>query len=268
VYVNGNPGRTDPAVRNLERESAQLSWLNPYTNQVETGITVALADPVAERALHMINADSQRTPTFTLFGHPDFFFTASATNPSCGGNPCVAPGFAWNHGDIQEEIGNTWLGFVGPGIVSHGIDAKTWTDHTNVRPTYLALLGLRDDYVADGRLLIETLDPKAVPPTLAKSSAAAPLMQLYEQLNAPFGQWAQQILAISTKALTSTDESRYSSLEDRITALTRRRDYLAGKIKTALARATFSEKAVNPALARKWLAAGRQLLADTAALNK
>ena len=30
--------------------------------------------------------------------------------PTCGSNPCVAPGFAWNHGDIQEEIGNTWVG--------------------------------------------------------------------------------------------------------------------------------------------------------------
>ncbi|MDP9272511.1 MAG: hypothetical protein M3O93_03105 [Chloroflexota bacterium] len=46
VYVTGNPGRTDPAVRGLERESAQLSWLNPYTGQVETDITRALADPV------------------------------------------------------------------------------------------------------------------------------------------------------------------------------------------------------------------------------
>src|SRR5438445_31977 len=51
VYVNGNPGRTDPTVRQLERESAQLSWLNPYTGQVQNGITVALADPVEEKIL-------------------------------------------------------------------------------------------------------------------------------------------------------------------------------------------------------------------------
>src|SRR6266508_1848017 len=43
VYVTGNPGQTDPAVRRLERESAQLSWLNPYSGQVETDITRALA---------------------------------------------------------------------------------------------------------------------------------------------------------------------------------------------------------------------------------
>src|SRR5438045_1280572 len=43
VYVDGNPGRIDPKVRALERESAGLSWLNPYSGQVENGITQALA---------------------------------------------------------------------------------------------------------------------------------------------------------------------------------------------------------------------------------
>ena len=56
------------------------------------------------------------------------------------------PGFAWNHGDIQEEIGNTWVGFVGPGVASNGVDSTTWTDHTNLRPTILALAR------AEGRL--------------------------------------------------------------------------------------------------------------------
>src|SRR5256714_7144156 len=60
VYVNGNPGRTDSAVRNLERESARLSWLNPYTGSVQTDITQALADPVEEQTLHMITADPMR----------------------------------------------------------------------------------------------------------------------------------------------------------------------------------------------------------------
>src|SRR5262245_58281623 len=40
---------------------------------------------------------------------------------------------------------------------------STWTDHTNVRPTMLSLLGLHDDYVDDGRVLVEGLDPKATP---------------------------------------------------------------------------------------------------------
>ncbi len=269
VYVAGNPARTDATVRKLERDFGAMTLLDPYNNNGQaTPITVALADQVEERTLHMVNADPARTPTFTLFGNPDFFFNASAFTPACGANPCVAPGFAWNHGDVQEEIGNTWVGIAGPGVVSHGVDAKTWTDHTNLRPTILALAGLKDDYLHDGRVLLETLNPAALPATLAQSKDALPLAQLYEQLNAPFQQFATDTLAISTKALESTDDAKYNSLEDQITALTKRRDYVAGKIKTALQRATFSGKAINSKLAAKWLAAGQKLLADAAVAKK
>jgi hypothetical protein len=269
VFVAGYPPRAGPAVRKLERDFGAMTLLDNYNNNgAATPITEALADPVEARALHMTNADPQRTMTFTLFGNPDFFFNASAFTPSCGANPCVSPGFAWNHGDIQEEIGNNWLGIVGPGVVSHGVDAKTWTDHTNVRPTIMALSGLKDDYVHDGRVLVETIDSKALPATLVGNKIALPLAVLYEKLNAPFQQFAKDTLAISTKALMSTDESKYDSLEDQITALTKRRDYVAGKIKTALGRATFSGKAINPKLAAKWLTAGQKLLADAAAAKK
>ncbi|MEP6812277.1 MAG: hypothetical protein ABI990_04745, partial [Actinomycetota bacterium] len=70
IYVNGNPARTNAGVRQLERESFALNWLNPYTGAVETDITQALADPVAEKTLHMVTADPFRTPTFTLFADP------------------------------------------------------------------------------------------------------------------------------------------------------------------------------------------------------
>ena len=56
VYVTGNPGRTDPAVRQLARESGALSWLNPYTNSVQSNIIQAMADPVEEATLHMVTA--------------------------------------------------------------------------------------------------------------------------------------------------------------------------------------------------------------------
>jgi hypothetical protein len=268
VYINGNPTRTDPSARKLERDVSGLSLADPYLNNGQSvPITASLADPIEERALHMVNADPARTPSFTLFANPDFFISAGA-NPTCGGNPCVAPGFAWNHGDVQEEIGNTWAGFVGPGITSHGVDAKTWTDHTNLRPTILALLGLKDDYLHDGRVLLETVDAKALPPTLAQSKDALPLAQLYEQLNAPFQQFAADTLAMSTTALGTTDETKYASLEDQIAALTKRRDYVAGKIKTALERATFAAKPIKSSLAAKWIAAGQKLLADADAAKK
>ena len=73
-------------MRELERDSFGLNWLNPYTGVVQTDITQALADPVQEQTLHMITADPMRTPTFTLFADPNWFFFAT------GRVPCATPG--------------------------------------------------------------------------------------------------------------------------------------------------------------------------------
>src|SRR5512143_1997201 len=171
VYVNGTAAQplrdqTDPLVRNLEREMAQLSWLNPYTGAVENNIMVALADHTAMKTLHMITADPFRTPTFTPFADPDWFFFATggatpatcATPAACASIPArTSQSFAWNHGDIQDEIASTWVGYVGPGVRHLGT-ADPWTDHVDLRPTMLGLLGLPDDYRHDGRPTWEILD--------------------------------------------------------------------------------------------------------------
>ncbi|MEA2635926.1 MAG: hypothetical protein QOH92_2693 [Chloroflexota bacterium] len=269
-YVNGQPGRTDPKVRKLERDVASLTSLDPYTrdstgNVQSVSLTRALADPVEEQALHMINTDPNRTPTFTWFANPDFFFQTSP--PSCGGNPCVNPKFAWNHGDIQAEIGNTWVGLVGPGIAQRGIDASTWTDHTNLRPTMLTLIGLRDDYQTDGRVLIEALNTSATPQTLiAHRETVRRLGAIYEQVNASFGQFSMDTLVASTRALKSTDESVYSSIEDSIASLASQRDSLASQIKVALSRAAFDGQALNEQQAKDWIAQAQSLLDQATAL--
>jgi hypothetical protein len=260
VYVAGNPPRTDPAVRKLERDMAAIQVNDPYAGKA-VPLMVAMADPVEMLALHMVNADPQRTPTFTYFANPDFFLTTS--NPSCGGNPCVSPGFAWNHGDIQDEIGNTWVGFVGPGIAAYGVDAKTWTDHTNLRPTILSLLGLKDDYVADGRVLTEGLTAGATPKAL-KGATARQLAVLYEQLNAPFGSFSTASLAASTKAMAG-DDAGYTSVSAQISKLTQQRAVIAGKIKTLLYRATYGQ-AISGKSAKVWLTRGAALLKSAAAL--
>jgi hypothetical protein len=265
VYVAGNPARTDAAVRKMERDLGAMTLPDPYVNNgAPSPITVALADSIGMRILHMVNADPARTPTFTLFGNPDIFFTAGS-NPTCGGNPCVAPGFAWNHGDVQEEIGNTWAGLVGPGVAAKGVDARTWTDHTNLRPTIMAITGLRDDYVTDGRILYEAMSSRTA---LGATASSMALAVLYEKINAPFQRFAQDTLAASTKALQSADESKYASIETSITSLQKRRDYVAGKIKTALWRATFLKKPLKATLVKQWTAAGNKLLADAAALKQ
>jgi hypothetical protein len=263
VYVKGNPSSTDPSVRKLERDMAALNVNDPYAGK-SVPLTVSMADRTEMQALHMVNADPARTPTFTLFANPDFFLTTS--NPSCGGNPCVSPGFAWNHGDIQDEIGNTWAGVAGPGVTTRGVDSKTWTDHTNLRPTILSLVGLKDDYVADGRVLTETLTPKATPPKL-KGTTARKLAVLYEQLNAPFGTFSTATLASATKAIAG-DDATYATRSSEIAKLTAQRAFVAGKIKTALSRATFQGKPIPARSAKTWLAQGTAILKAANALPK
>ena len=171
--------------------------------------------------------------------------TASGFTPSCGANPCVSPGFAWNHGDFQEEIGNTWLGMVGPGVDNNGVDSTTWTDHTNVRPTIMTLVGLQDDYLLDGRPLIEALAKKAIPESLfTHQKSTLQLAQAYEQLNASFGSFAQDTLKASTKAIVSNDDATYNSIENSIAGLTTQRDAVASKIRADLSAMAFDEKNV------------------------
>jgi predicted transcriptional regulator len=241
VYITGNPSQTDPATRKLEREMAQLHWLNPYTGQNENNIMVALADKTEMKTLHMITADPARTPTFTPFADPDWFFFASNTPASCATEAACAfipartnQSFAWNHGDIQDEIASTWIGMVGPGV-QNGSDFTGWTDHTDVRPTMLSLLGLHDDYSHDGRPVAQILDSGAVPAALQSSDALA-LGDMLKRIDAPFGEFAMNTLKASTMALASdtNHDNRYTALEKSIAQLTDQRDQVVDGIKALL----------------------------------
>jgi hypothetical protein len=260
-YVNGQPPRTDPSVRKLERDVAGLRARDPYVGGANVPLTVALADPVEEKTLHMVNADPKRTPTFTMFGNPNFFF--QTTNPTCGAIVCVAPAFAWNHGNIQDEIANTWAGIVGPGVSANGIDSTTWTDHTNLRPTLMEVTGLTDDYRHDGYVLTQALDPSVLQGELKRDPAlVASLGQLYDQLNAPFGQFAQSTLIASTRALAASDDATYNSIEGVIAQLTTQRDAVAGSINSLLQNAAFGNQVIWPGVAAPLISQGEALLAQ------
>ena len=274
-YVNGQPGPTDSNVRSLERQVGGLTSVDPYVRQngvpQTVNLTDSLADPVELKALHMINTDPARTPTFVMFGNPDFFFQ---TTPGCTVNNqpvqlCVGPSFAWNHGDIQQEIGNTWVGYVGPGIANNGVDPDTWTDHTNVRPTILYLTGLKDDYTQDGHVLVQALQRNALNAGL-DGNAVAQLEQVDEQLNAPFGHFASSTLASSTKALESSDanDATYTSIEGQIASLTTQRDALASTIRQALNDAAFNGGNITNAQAQQWITQANALISAAAALPK
>jgi hypothetical protein len=269
IYITGNPDRTNAVTRTFGRTLANMSRVNPYTGQPEN-LTVGIADTVGMKALHMITADPQRTPTLTMFAQPDWFFFAGA--PNCN-SPCVSvptsePTFAWNHGGVQPEIATTWLGMVGPGVRNNGDDA-TWADHTDVRPTMLDLVGLKDTYVHDGRVLVDQLDDTASPATL-RSNTAKQLGEVYKQLNAPFGKFAMSLLAASTRAIKSgnaTTDGVYTSTESRIANLTNLRDALASQIRAALDEAAFATKPLSEPVARTWIIRANNLVNQASALG-
>jgi hypothetical protein len=265
IYITGNPARTDSVTRAFGRALGRLTAVSPYTGQTDK-LSVALADPVGMKALHMVTADSQRTPTLTMFADPDYFLFAGA--PNCT-SPCVTvpttpPTFAWNHGSIDPEIATTWLGMVGPGVRQAGED-HTWADHTDTRPTMLSVLGLGDTYVHDGRVLIDQLYDSALPQAiLAHRDALRRLGAVYKQLNAPFGDFSQATLVMSTNAIKSdtSDDTRYISIEGQIAELTRRRDALAEEIRDALDSAAFAGNELSDQQAKVWIKQAQALIAQ------
>jgi hypothetical protein len=258
-YVNGQPDRTDPTLRKMERDVAGLMAIDPYVSSSPAAVFEKMADVVEQRTLHMVNSDPARTPSFTAFGDANYFVTDAG--PSCGSNPCIDYHFAWSHGDYQPVIATTWLGMVGPGVRKGGIDSQTWLDHANVRPTMLLLLGLEDSYIHDGPVLTEAVEKSALPNELFEhSKTTRTLRNVYEQVNAPFGQFAMDTLTASTRAIKSTDESVYNSIENSIESLTSERDDLAQQIKSAFDGAAFGGRQIKEQQAKDWIDQARSLL--------
>jgi hypothetical protein len=268
LWLTGNPARTAPSARQLERDMSKISFTNPLTGATDK-LAYQLADPVEEKILHFVSSDAARTPTLTAFSGEDEFVTSGATNCS---NPCVftTSRFAYNHGGIWPDMQNIWSAYAGPGIAARGTDATTWTDQVDTRPTLLALAGLRDDYAVDGRVLVEIASPSALPPALrAHSQTVLRLGQAYKQILAADGHFAEDTLAASTKALSSgsaTDDQTYTRLSAALSALDAWRDRLADQIADQLLGAAFHDKPVGPGRAATLTAEANVLLAAARAL--
>lgn len=143
----------------------------------------------------MTASDLARIPTFVFYQHEDFFgkeTSATTLEPCTASLPCINqdPTFAYNHGSFQEEIRTTWLGMAGPGV--QPIDT-VWSDHVDVRPTILALATINGDYVHDGRVLIEFIQPERLPPGAAKDKdQLLRLAAAYKEITAPLpSAWTQ-----------------------------------------------------------------------------
>jgi len=153
---------------------------------------------------------------------------------------------------------------VGQGVQRSGINQDIWSDHTDVRPTILQLVGLKDDYVQDGRVVSEILSNRARASAVKNSPLYVALARTYKQLNAPFGAFAKATLRASTKALASNDagDATYTDIEGRIQDLTNRRDALAAQMKDALNGAAFGGQPIGNLKATVLIARGIGLLAQ------
>src|SRR5690348_674862 len=256
LYVTGQPGPNDAAVRTLERDTGGLTAANPYTGTTQP-ITNYLADPAEMAILHMVNADPARTPTFTMFARPDYFLDTGA--PTCT-TPCVSqnPSFAYDHGDYAAEIDTNYFGIAGPGVKNLGLDGSaanagpssagpdsgqitvpdsgttgTWADETDMRPTMIYLLGLKDDYEHDGRVITQILSQ---PNAALSRPGITSLGDCYKQLNSSVGTFGTSTLKVATKAAesNSSGDRTYLRTDKLLAGLDQARDHLASLIKRDL----------------------------------
>jgi hypothetical protein len=247
-YVSGQPARGSAIARQFEHDAAALTAVNPRTGNTD-GLTQYLADPVELQLLHMITGDPLRTPTFVMFGNPDYFFQTFVAKGSP--NVGVNPGFAWNHGGVAPEINNTFLALAGPGVKVKGLDDDVWSDHTDIRPTLLALVGLQDDYQSQGRVLAENLHNWALPDSVGNGREGfVELARAYKRINAPVGELGLASLKISTKAIAG-DDTTYQNLEGTLSFITALRNHLADKMLERLTAAEFQGKRIDGEEARE-----------------
>jgi hypothetical protein len=260
---------------------------NAYTGATDT-LTVRLADQTEMKALHMFTTgDPARKATFVQFADPNYFITDF---PASTCETCINLAFAWNHGDIQPEIASTWLGFVGPGVQRQGSNA-TWTDHADVRPTMLSLLGLKDPYQSGGLVVTQILaggnsdnggnsnNGNSSNGTSSNGTSSngnsnheggnggtlERLGNVYKQLNAPFGKFGMDTLRASTHAIKS-DDATYAAISGQIADLTTKRDALAAQIRAALNAVEYSDGRLSGDQARAWIDQTNELLVSASTL--
>jgi hypothetical protein len=263
-YINGNPGQLSPLTRRFEHEAAALTAFNPITGNTDT-LTQAIADQQEQAFLHMVTADPNRTPNFIMFANPDYFLEAFGNTKHCVPlSSCSQEdkGFAWNHGDFQPEITNTWLGVAGPGVENVGVTGAFFSDHTDIRPTMMSLVGLTDDYTHDGRVLIEVMTDGAVPATLQQHRATfGRLASTYKAINAPLGTLGMKTLRNTTTAIEGSDAT-YIGYFAQLKALTGQRNTIAGHMIEMMEASEFAGIPFNDIAANVHVTLGQNLLAS------
>jgi hypothetical protein len=264
VWINGDPAPMTGAARGLEQAVAQLRVAEPVTGTRQPLVRY-LADRPEMRLLHMVSADGARTPSFVLFAQPGYF--VSGPHAVCAAAGCTGadPRQAYDPGYAEAGVSTGWLALAGPGVARRRLDATTWADEADIRPTLLALTGLRDGYGHDGRVLSEVLQTEALPPGIRDSQPAyESVAARLKQLDAPAGRVGVLSLDVATRAVTSlsSGDAAYRSYATRMDGFTRRRDAAAESMRGVLEDAAFGGRALDGKTAAGLTETADQLLAE------
>jgi hypothetical protein len=109
----------------------------------------------------------------------------------------------------------------------------------------MALLGLTDSYVHDGRVLVENLEAHALPDSLRDSSFAyTALAQSYKEINATKGPLGVNGLIAANHAIAG-DDATYGKFLTRIGSITDERNALAGQMIELLNGAAFKNQPIR-----------------------
>jgi hypothetical protein len=110
----------------------------------------------------------------------------------------------------------------------------------------LALLGLEDDYLPDGRVIVEQLDPGALPEQIQETlDDYQALAVAYKQLNAPFGELSMASIKYSTARIQTENAAVCNSYLEKMEDFAARRDALVAEIKEVLEGAAFGDARIK-----------------------
>ena len=126
----------------------------------------------------------------------------------------------------------------------------------------MGLVGLKDDYAHDGRVLFEVLNDNAVlHGRQGDKDVIMRLAQAYKDINAPVGRLGRKTFSISTVALNG-DDATYTRLEAELSRLTDARNAIAQKMIDALEGVAFDNKAIDKMKAERLIVEADALIAS------
>jgi hypothetical protein len=224
-------------------------------------------DEAFEKFLNRLAADriNQNNTLFVVTSDESEHFIGGAPIPAtCDGInvPCTyskSGEVLWSHDANAPDSNTTFLALVAPGINVKGVQADVWSDHADTRPTMLALLGLKDDYMSQGRVLIELFQPWALPTSLRDSAEQfLQLAQAYKRTNAPVAEVGVTAQRVSVTALASEITKR-NNLQTQLLVISVLRSDLSAAMASLLDAAAFHGRHISEPESRQLVRSANDL---------